>query len=60
MGPTTTMRSKTLLCPTTTMRNRGGLHDPDIAVLYHTVPTAPSTSDVPLALQCLSSVRFYR
>ena len=33
-----------------------GFHDPDIAVLSRTVPT-PSTSDVPLALQCLSSIK---
>ena len=33
-----------------------GFHDPDIAILNRTVPT-PSTSDVPLALQVLSSIQ---
>ena len=33
-----------------------GFHDPDIAVLNRAVPT-PSTSDVPLALQRLSSIK---
>ena len=33
-----------------------GFHDPDIALLNRTVPT-PSTSDVPLTIQCLSSLR---
>ena len=33
-----------------------GFHDPDVAILNRTVPT-PETSDVPLALQMLASIR---
>jgi hypothetical protein len=33
-----------------------GFHDPDIAILNRSVPT-PATSDVPLALQMLASIR---
>ena len=33
-----------------------GFHDPDIALLNRTVPT-PATSDVPLALQMLASLK---
>eukprot|EP00959_Pyramimonas_sp_CCMP1952_P404878 8485624-Pyramimonas_sp.AAC.1 len=33
-----------------------GFHDPDIAVLNRTVPTPP-TSNVPVALQCLSPIK---
>ena len=33
-----------------------GFHDPDIHLLNRTVPT-PSTSDVPLALQILASIK---
>eukprot|EP00959_Pyramimonas_sp_CCMP1952_P022548 474116-Pyramimonas_sp.AAC.1 len=34
----------------------GGSHDPDVGVLNRAVP-APSTADVPIALQCLSYIK---